>query len=451
MDISKSEMILECNIYFVIFINILLLVTAGTYCVLKIQHYTEILPNKKNKQFTCILFFIVGGMFSVIGFMSLLNISIVFILAILVGSILMKLFFSITLKQCFFFSMDSVIPPLLTGGIILAFFRLIIKEISYYSITPYIEYIQPVIAFFIADLIVYILNMKKIKTIYWKYFLSRQKKLKDMLLIQIYIVIFLSITSLAYELNLNLWFWWILFSSYLCVLIIYEMLLNYIVRDSAVALFKAEKDLLEEEIKNYKLQSLHIYDIKKFKHDFQSLIHTMEQLLKLGKVEDTLVFLEQITQKNEKDFSKYKEFSNNQFIQAILNNAYQNAIKQKISFEANVPFPDYFNINELDLCRIFSNLINNAIEATSKLESGKREIKIYGDVKKQWFFLIVSNSFNGILKFKNDKIVTSKNNKLEHGLGLKIIEDIVNEYDGFMKLEFDEQKFVIKIYLPYKK
>ena len=94
-----------------------------------------------------------------------------------------------------------------------------------------------------------------------------------------------------------------------------------------------------------------------------------------------------------------------------------------------------------DICRMLTNLLDNAINATQTVLSGRKIIlKITED--------------------DNSTIVTAKNpfdeNKLKkseegHGYGLKIISDIVKKYNGRFDIDKENGFFVTQIILPNEK
>lgn len=77
-------------------------------------------------------------------------------------------------------------------------------------------------------------------------------------------------------------------------------------------------------------------------------------------------------------------------------------------------------IDDYDLCRMLSNIIDNAVNAAMMLESDK-EAKIT--------IVIDHESVN--IKSKNDFVPEQKKETADgHGFGRKIIQDIAKKYNG---------------------
>lgn len=54
------------------------------------------------------------------------------------------------------------------------------------------------------------------------------------------------------------------------------------------------------------------------------------------------------------------------------------------------------------------------------------------------------------INIKNNNFITNKKDKSMHGIGLKNIKDTVYKYNGEIKINFDEDKFVLKFIFSLK-
>lgn len=108
-----------------------------------------------------------------------------------------------------------------------------------------------------------------------------------------------------------------------------------------------------------------------------------------------------------------------------------NDIEVKIAIDE---LDDDMGIDRIDMCSVFCNLIDNAIEACKKIENG-RFINIR--VRKQGGYLniAVENAFDGKLAKEGKKYKSSKANQHEHGYGTKILKMIDERYDGRFYLD----------------
>lgn len=116
---------------------------------------------------------------------------------------------------------------------------------------------------------------------------------------------------------------------------------------------------------------------------------------------------------------------------------------KKIKFSPMVNGKTLNFLSEVDIYSLFGNILDNAIEACEKLDENERYIglKIY----KQNSFVIINtiNPFLGEIKKENGNIITTKNDKVSHGYGLKSIKYVVDKYDG--KIDINDRKNIFSL------
>lgn len=109
-------------------------------------------------------------------------------------------------------------------------------------------------------------------------------------------------------------------------------------------------------------------------------------------------------------------------------------------------------VDEIDLCSIFGNLLDNAIEGCQRVsETIVRKIVINIDIVNSFFVMVIENSFNAESVQKSNNIfTTSKQDKLLHGIGIQSVKAAIEKYDGHLILEPTNEKFIVKVLVPIK-
>lgn len=190
--------------------------------------------------------------------------------------------------------------------------------------------------------------------------------------------------------------------------------------------------------------------LRMYNHDFKNILYNIKDSIELG---DTVKAKEIILEFDEKihGLTNYnKRLSNNLLVNALLNRLYEDCNTKNICFDSDCYIPNNISITELELINIFNNLSSNAIEACIKQNSNeKRWINFKSYVKDNNLIIYQCNSFNGHIKFRNDKLITTKKNKKLHGIGVESIKHIVDEANGIALVKVDKEnrefKFLIKI------
>lgn len=88
-----------------------------------------------------------------------------------------------------------------------------------------------------------------------------------------------------------------------------------------------------------------------------------------------------------------------------------------------------------DLCALFANALDNAIEACAALDAGSRQIELSARAAKGILAVEVRNPFGGQLSGGLPK--TTKQDAANHGYGLRSIQEIA-KYGGSMEIRQEE-------------
>jgi sensor histidine kinase regulating citrate/malate metabolism len=99
-------------------------------------------------------------------------------------------------------------------------------------------------------------------------------------------------------------------------------------------------------------------------------------------------------------------------------------------------------MEDIDMCNLISNLLDNAIEAVIKLPEEQRKIDVKMGEKKGYFIVKCQNPFNGeYINYNKGYFASTKENKKDHGYGIKIIREITEKYDGEFLIESSNNLF----------
>ena len=103
-------------------------------------------------------------------------------------------------------------------------------------------------------------------------------------------------------------------------------------------------------------------------------------------------------------------------------------------------------MSEVDVYSLFGNILDNAIEASEKLEDPEKRI-ISLTVSQEGYFVNIhaENYFCDHLTFTDGLPETTKLDTVYHGYGLKSIRMLVQKYEGSLKISTNEDRFVLDI------
>lgn len=177
-------------------------------------------------------------------------------------------------------------------------------------------------------------------------------------------------------------------------------------------------------------------EVRKIRHDMKNQLQVMRYLLRDQKYEEVEQNIYDLTE--ELEVSKVS-ISGNVYIDAVLRqkmNEYSD-----IKFKLDVVISKDFKMNGTDLVSLLTNIIDNACEELNRIQEHKMSLIIKGSSKQ----LIITERN---LCRKNHNFKTTKNKK-EHGYGLKIIQEIVNKYDGNIEKHIIDDMYELSIFILF--
>ncbi len=139
-------------------------------------------------------------------------------------------------------------------------------------------------------------------------------------------------------------------------------------------------------------------------------------------------------------------YCRNYTVNLILSSYIEKARNEQIGIETHIDLPEENIVSDMDLCVIFSNAIENAINACRLLPNPQdRTLNIVCKIKNDKPFIQITNSCClDTIRFVNGKPASTEEN---HGLGTRSIAAVVQKYGGVCSFSVDEGFFKTSIIL----
>ena len=199
---------------------------------------------------------------------------------------------------------------------------------------------------------------------------------------------------------------------------------------------KKKTDFLTQQIKSQQKQirkyQKEYFELRKFKHDYNNNINFINNMFNLGYYDK----LQDYIKSYQTGFYKVENitFCDNIVVDALLFEKKEYAENNGIKIEYSIIKQLDVKIDDVDLCSVIFNLIDNAVEACIR---EKVDFIIFKMYKKHGYLIIMTE--NECSCFSE---TTMKNNKKSHGIGMKIIDNIAKKYNGNNFCDFSDGKFV---------
>lgn len=205
-----------------------------------------------------------------------------------------------------------------------------------------------------------------------------------------------------------------------------------------------EKNMMEMQMEEQKKHNLLIMEMteqtKQQRHDLRHQLMVIQSLANSNNSE-LKNYVQSLIDKLPPGIHLYCE---NPTVNAILSHYDAICAQEKITFTTKVVVPTHNKIKDHELCSIFGNLLENAVEACRRMEEGPRFIILKSGLQYDTLTITMDNSFNGKVKQENGKYYSSKRNAW--GVGLSSIQAIAKSHQGNAFFSHNEQIFFSSVY-----
>lgn len=93
-------------------------------------------------------------------------------------------------------------------------------------------------------------------------------------------------------------------------------------------------------------------------------------------------------------------------------------------------------LSDADMISMFGNLLDNALEASFKCDTGNRKVNVKLFMGTSFFLMFhIENSFSVSAKRDGTRLLSTKDDKKPHGLGIGIVSNLAEKYGGSLTLE----------------
>ncbi len=241
-------------------------------------------------------------------------------------------------------------------------------------------------------------------------------------------------------------------------LVIISMVLMFVINVIALFLFNSlskfyvhslELVKTEQEREYYQYQCTLMQnatdDIRSFQHDISNHFMIIEDMLKNEKEKEAFAYILELVN-SEKTVPVIYSATGNIAVDSIINYKLCRAALNDIEVKVDIIIPKELPVEIMDLSAILTNLLDNALQALQRLKENKKlNIKIL--YKKGILLIRIQNTYNGIVKYENGEIVTTKESPDKHGYGMKNVETAAEKYDGVCQVTHDDNVFMSEVLL----
>lgn len=207
-------------------------------------------------------------------------------------------------------------------------------------------------------------------------------------------------------------------------------------------LAKMNQSLLESKERYYQMVLEKEEETRRFRHDISAHITCVKQLLKDNDVQGAKAYLEELG--GVLGELRLKHQTGNTLVNAIVNDMCAKYPDVALNWEGFLSAE--VRLSDMDMCTIFSNLLENAFYAASRCEAeGKVDVTV--KTVAGALSAIIENNMTGEIEEDTGRLLTQKEDKRNHGFGTRNVKDCVAKNEGTVNFEYTEEKFCVTVTL----
>ena len=197
-----------------------------------------------------------------------------------------------------------------------------------------------------------------------------------------------------------------------------------------ISVLDTQYDLIESQY--VRAQNFYAENAKLY-HDIKHHLRALERLLQNGDQREALAYIESVQEPLQ--CKMIPVHTGVDIVDTVIYEAKEKAEQRNILLVVETPIlPSGLKLEDREFCVLFANLLNNALEAA------KEQIRLNIAITAGFLVIEMQNDYKEKPVVKNNHFVSEREqDSLAHGWGMKIIEQIVEKYQGELSIRVDMQ------------
>lgn len=242
-----------------------------------------------------------------------------------------------------------------------------------------------------------------------------------------------------YKLKSNFLIAMVILLSIIFACIVISLFINVIAKQYFTSATQLMEKQVELQISHYDSLVKTESEISKFRHDYNNHLRSILSLIRMNECAQAEEYIEKL-QKIKYKTDTVLFYTGNRLADAILSDK-SSALGDNCRIEYSGIIPS--SIENVDLCVILTNALDNAIEACQKIQTHS-VISVQASKQQGYFVLSIKNP-TACTENYNSIPSSTKSDSGQHGIGLHNVESTVKKYDGQMKVRCENGFFELML------
>lgn len=231
--------------------------------------------------------------------------------------------------------------------------------------------------------------------------------------------------------------------SILCPVFIYYTCISEHYRRRTII----QEQHMEAELLHFEQYRQAQEETARFRHDIRNNLRCLREMLQQEKSEEALEYLSNLLDVAGNLSAKY--VTGDSLLDSIVSVKAQTMEQHKIRFDLDGVLAGGLSWKPMDVCNVFANALDNAIEACQKVAPEERSISMKIKSTSQFWLIAIENPVAAPVDvtklFQKNSGYTSKTDASQHGIGTYNMKYTVEAYGAMLRAECNDETFVLEI------
>lgn len=197
---------------------------------------------------------------------------------------------------------------------------------------------------------------------------------------------------------------------------------------------------LKSQVKHLDEILLKQEELRRVKHDMTNQLVAIQGYFHEGDIAGGEDYVASLLQNMQTPSSRFK--TGNSALDALLSTKKALAESKGITVDMEVQISDQLPLEPVDVCVIFGNALDNAIEACDRITQGEKKINLVLVQREGKLLCHLANT--APINSSKDFSITSKSDKKNHGFGLVNLKESLEKYDSEPVIDYKDGLFSMK-------
>jgi sensor histidine kinase YesM len=204
---------------------------------------------------------------------------------------------------------------------------------------------------------------------------------------------------------------------------------------------------LELQGEHYETLQKRTEDTIMVRHDLRHHLSVIKSYIRTGEAEKLSEYISEYESSLPDDTKT--AFCANYAVNSILRHYIAIAQKEGVRIDVHLELPEKLGVSDSDLCIIFGNCVENAVEACRKIKTDEKFIKINAGQTGKMLAITIDNSFDGEINKNGDVFLSRKRDG--EGIGISSVKAVAQRYGGETRFETKGNIFQASVMLQLKR